>query len=243
MDIKGLRPGDDASAANATVSVVIPCFNAASYIAEAIAGVLAQIEPGDEVIVVDDGSTDASARVVAEFGAAIRSIHQPNLGISAARNRGIAHSRGDCIAFLDADDLWPAGSLALRRRALAAEAGVDCAFGWVEPFISPDLPDELRSAIRDPGPAQSGRLAGSLLVRRQVFEQVGLFDSQFRIGETMDWVARVDAAGYRSRDVGEIVLRRRVHASNTVQKDRQMQRDYLRVLRAAIGRRRGEAGA
>ena len=224
-----------------TVSVVIPCFNAAAYIDAAIDSVLAQTQRCAEVIVVDDGSNDASAAVIARYASRVAYVYQPNQGISAARNRGIALSTGSLLAFLDADDLWPDDSLELRRRALSDDADLDYSFGWVEPFVSPDLPDRLRAAIRHPGATQPGRLAGSLLVRRRIVDQVGGFDGRFRIGETIDWLARVDAAGFRARDVGKVVLRRRVHGGNTVLRERQMQGDYLRVLRAAIDRRREEA--
>jgi glycosyltransferase involved in cell wall biosynthesis len=235
--------GDDASHnAPDTVSVIIPCFNAERYVGEAIESVLAQILPGDEIIVVDDGSSDDSAEVIAGFGARVRYIHQPNQGISAARNSGLARAAGACMAFLDADDLWTPDSLAIRRGCLAAAPDLDYVYGWVEPFISPDMDAEARKTVGALPAVQPGRVAGTMLVRRRVFESVGAFDGNFKIGETMDWVARVDAAGHRSRDTGTVVLRRRIHGANTVIKQRKMQSDYLRVLRAAIERRRGTAG-
>lgn len=227
---------------HAPVSVVIPCFNAARYIGAAIGSVLAQTLRGDEIIVVDDGSSDDSAEVIAGFGRQVRYFHQENQGISAARNSGIARASGACIAFLDADDLWTDDSLTSRRRHLADQADLAYVYGWVEPFISPDMDADTRATIGKLPDTQPGRVAGTILVRRQVFETVGLFDGGFKIGETMDWVARVDAAGHRSGDVGKVVLRRRIHGANTVIKERKMQGDYLRVLRAAIARRRGAAG-
>lgn len=231
-----------ADASHAPVSVIIPCFNAAPYIGAAIESVLAQTLPDDEIIVVDDGSSDDGANVIARFGPRVRYFHQENQGISAARNCGIARASGACIAFLDADDLWTDDSLASRRRQLADQADLAYVYGWVEPFISPDMAPDARQTLGKLPETQPGRVAGTMLVRRQVFESVGLFDGGFRIGETMDWVARVDAAGHRSADVGKVVLRRRIHGANTVIKERKMQGDYLRVLRAAIARRRGVAG-
>lgn len=224
------------------VSVVIPCFNAAPYVGEAIESVLTQVRRDDEVIVIDDGSTDNSAQIIAEFGKRIRYQHQDNQGISAARNSGLALTTGAFVGFLDADDLWSQRSLSLRLGCLTANPDIHCAFGWVQPFISPDMPPDVRSTIGDIGETQPGRVAGSLLMRRAVIAQVGHFNREFRIGETMDWVARIDAAGFRSHDVGEIVLRRRVHGANTVIKQRNMRNDYLRVLRAAITRRRESSG-
>jgi glycosyltransferase involved in cell wall biosynthesis len=92
---------------NATpVSVVVPCYNGAAFLRETLTSVLAQTHPVLEVIVVDDGSTDGSAEVAASLGPPVRVIRQPNQGESVARNRGVRESRGEWVAFLDADDAW-----------------------------------------------------------------------------------------------------------------------------------------
>lgn len=96
----------DAREARATVSVVIPCYNGAAYLRETLESALAQTHAPLEVIVVDDGSTDDSAAIAESFGPPVRVIRQENRGESAARNVGVRASRGDWIAFLDADDLW-----------------------------------------------------------------------------------------------------------------------------------------
>jgi glycosyltransferase involved in cell wall biosynthesis len=90
-----------------TVSAVIPTFNRLRYIRRAIESVLAQTVPVDEVLVVDDGSTDGTAdNLEAEYGAQIRVVRQANTGVSGARRRGIQEARGEWIAFLDSDDVW-----------------------------------------------------------------------------------------------------------------------------------------
>ena len=88
------------------VSVVIPTYNRADFVREAVASVLQQDYPHVELIVVDDGSRDGTAAVVGEFGPAVQYLWQENRGVSAARNRGVAASTGNLIAFLDSDDLW-----------------------------------------------------------------------------------------------------------------------------------------
>ena len=92
--------------ADETVSVVIPCYNAAPWLRETIESVLAQTHPVLEVIVVDDGSTDQSAEIAESFGPCVRVVRQSNQGESIARNNGIDLARGDWIAFIDADDIW-----------------------------------------------------------------------------------------------------------------------------------------
>jgi len=93
------------------VSVVIPAYNAAWCVAKAIESVLVQEGADFEIIVVDDGSTDDTAAVLARYGDAIRVVRQRNQGLSAARNAGIRAAQGEFVAFLDADDWWLAGKL------------------------------------------------------------------------------------------------------------------------------------
>ena len=88
------------------VSVIIPCFNAEKYIEQTLNSVLNQTFPANEIIVVDDGSSDNSVNILKTFGTKIRLITQPNSGVSAARNNGIKHAFGEWIAFVDSDDIW-----------------------------------------------------------------------------------------------------------------------------------------
>jgi GT2 family glycosyltransferase len=100
------------------ISVVIPCYNGARFLRETLASVTRQTYPADEVIVVDDGSTDGSAAIAEAFGPPVCVVRQPNQGESAARNRGIALARGEWVALLDADDLWEPTKLARQGAAL-----------------------------------------------------------------------------------------------------------------------------
>lgn len=105
-----------------TVSVIVPTYNRASAIGAAIDSVLSQVPPPDEVIVVDDGSTDDTWTVLAGYGERIRAIRRENGGAAAARNTGLAVATGDWVAFLDSDDLWLPGRLAVLHRDLDAAA-------------------------------------------------------------------------------------------------------------------------
>lgn len=121
-----------------TVSVVIPLFNKAAYIRRAIASVLGQTVPADEIIVVDDGSTDGGAEVVKSFeDSRLRLISQENQGVGAARNRGISEAKGNLIAFLDADDVWKPRFLEVihHLRRLFPQAG---AYATAHEKITPD---------------------------------------------------------------------------------------------------------
>ncbi len=223
------------------ISVVIPCFNAEAYVAAALESVQGQALPDGvtlEVILVDDGSTDASVERAWAVAPNLRVLSQPNLGISAARNAGVHAAQGEWVAFLDADDLWPANSLALRSRLLETTASLAAVAGGIEQFVSDDVPAADRAGIVVPAGVIVGRLAGALLVRATVFDQVGDFSPAYRMGETIDWVARIEDAGLAIGAVEATVLRRRIHRNNSVQKREQLKADYLGVLRQAIHRRR-----
>jgi glycosyltransferase involved in cell wall biosynthesis len=113
-------------------SVIIPAFNAADTLARAIESVRAQSWPVHEIIVVDDGSTDATADVARRFGEAVRLIRQPNSGVSVARNAGAAAATGDWLAFLDADDWYAPGRVELHAAWIAEDATLDCLTGDYE---------------------------------------------------------------------------------------------------------------
>ena len=212
--------------ARATVSVVIPAYNAATFLGEAIESVFAQDGPAREVIVVDDGSTDATGAVAASF-AEVRVITQANGGIAAARNTGLREASAPFVAFLDADDIWPAGRLAALHAALTG--GVDAVFGKAVQF----------GQGREETAPQPALLAGTMLIRREAVARIGDFDEAVKMGEFVDWWARAEEAGVRWRQIPDVVLRRRIHGTNTGIVQAANRVDYARVLRAALERRRG----
>src|SRR5690606_17410281 len=120
------------------VSVIVPCFNYATYVADTLRSVLAQDYLNYELIIVDDGSSDDSAQVIEQVLAEEQSgtlarrtkfIRQSNAGVSAALNTGLVHTRGEYIATFDADDIMPAGRLALQVEYLMKHPEVGCLGG------------------------------------------------------------------------------------------------------------------
>jgi glycosyltransferase involved in cell wall biosynthesis len=220
------------------VSVVIPTYNCARYLPEALASVLRQPHRPIEVIVVDDGSTDDTATLVAGFAAPVRSIRIPHSGIAAARNTGVDAARGEFLALLDADDVWSDDKLTLQLAALRSDAGLDIVFGHVVEFVSGALPaDRGAAGTRQDGP-RPGLIPGATLIRRSAFDRVGLFNPAFRVGEFIDWYARAREAGLMTAMLPAVVLHRRLHDTNTGITQRHHRGDYAAVVKAALDRRR-----
>lgn len=221
-----------------TVSVIIPVHNGERYLAEAIQSVLAQTLPPDEIIVVDDGSTDASAAVAQSFGAPARVLIQANLGPAAARNLGVARACGDLLAFLDADDLWLPDKLARQMGALETDPACEAVFGRVENFISPELDATQRQILVQSANQVGTHHIGALLIYRQAFRRVGDFEPRRRHGEFIEWWARALRLGLRYTILPELVLRRRLHANNLTRRERSGRQEYLSLLREQIAHRR-----
>lgn len=223
------------------VSVLIPVRDGERYIAAAIESVLGGTCAPVEVIVIDDGSTDASGAAAAACSDRVRVVRQDARGIGVALNRGLAEARGELIAFVDADDLWTSGKLAWQLEALAEDPGLDAVFGLVEEFHSEDLPAEERAVlVLRPG-SHPARVRGAMLARRGLFERVGPFDEALTVGEFVDWQSRAEAAGMRMRVLERVVLRRRLHARNLGRSAADARLDYVRVARAALRRKRAGA--
>ncbi|MCS6847222.1 MAG: glycosyltransferase family 2 protein [Anaerolineae bacterium] len=220
------------------VSVIVPVRNQAQYLAEAIESVLGQTRRPDEIIVVDDGSTDDAMNVALRYAAHIRYVYQPPRGAPTARNRGLGLAAGDVIAFLDADDIWLPAKLEMQLAVLEARPEVDMVFCHAEQFVSEDaqgavahIPDRLR---RLPAVYASG-----MLVRRAAFEQVGLFDKRYVRADVIDWIARARQVGLTEATLPNVLVRRRWHATNLGRMTRSLDNEYAHTAKAALDRRRG----
>lgn len=191
------------------VSVVIPTYNRASYLGQAIDSVLSQSTSGLQLIVVDDGSTDDTSDVLRRYEGKIDVIRQRNAGVSAARNEGIRQAKGDWVAFLDSDDRWKPGKLSVQLEDLEGSDAVahvlntmvfrDFAYDR-DLFQLQGLSVAPGSTVRLQRPlaamlAHNFARVQSTLVRRDVFKRTGLFNESYTILEDMDLLCRVALEG------------------------------------------------
>ncbi|BAO45442.1 glycosyltransferase family 2 protein [Thiolapillus brandeum] len=208
------------------ISVVIPNYNYEKYVGEAIRSVLDQTWNNREVVVVDDGSTDDSVRVIRKFGDKVRLIRQENQHLSAARNTGIRAAKGNWIAFLDSDDLWHPCKLELQVEAL--KKNPDWAFIGGDVLDEGDYPDFDKATIQEEEVTLNDFLAytpmsGSVaLVKTECFNKVGMFDPGLRSSEDLDMWLRL-ASAYRGGRVKAPLWHYRQHPD-------QMNRDMGTML-------------
>lgn len=221
-------------------SVILTCYNGEKYILEAIQSVLRQLDQNDELIVVDDGSTDTSRDLVANFSdSRIRLVcRSENGGISAARNDAIALVRGVYVSFIDHDDRWKDGRIADFECIVKEFPGVEVVHGKVMHFYS-DL--KLASQYRMPE-TQSAVLPGTVTLSSALLRRVGIFNTSITCGEFVDFMSRARALSSSWHSSDEVYLQRRIHGENYTLTHVKDTTGYLAVVRTHLLRQRRSEG-
>jgi glycosyltransferase involved in cell wall biosynthesis len=206
----------------AKISVVIPCYNRATLVGETIQNMLDQSLRPDEIIVVDDGSTDNSREVISSFGGIVRMISQRNLGPGAARNAGLKAATGDFIQFMDSDDLASRNKLDVQLKALET-TGADFAYGPWGRCIIENRTIRFTEKILQAEPVPSARpmlewfLSGWSLVfqnclfRRSILEKAGFYRTDLMPSEDSEYFIRILLAGARPIHTPECLVFYREH--------------------------------
>jgi glycosyltransferase involved in cell wall biosynthesis len=207
-----VRPGERP---RPLLTAIMPVYNGAAFLAEAIRHVLAQHYHPLEFIVVDDGSTDDTADIAAAFSDHIRYVSQPNQGPAAARNSGIRIARGEFLTFLDVDDLWVDGALSRLVEHLLAHPEIGMAQGLIQQMQLDRTVPAGRPQLFTPvfAPYQFINI-GSAVYRKTVFDTVGLFDRELRDNEDTDWFMRAWEQDIAKVVLPEVVLFYRKHDRN-----------------------------
>jgi len=227
----------DTNQKNALVSVIIPVFNAQSFLAEAIDSVLSQKYRPIEVLIVDDGSTDGSAAIAKNYPNT-QYIYQAHQGLAATLNLGVTKASGEFLSFLDADDIWLKNSLSSQMRIFSDNPELDIVYGHHQRFyddemIDVDVVDNIPSGKNIPV-----FLKGTAVIRRESFWRVGLFDTSLKLGDAIDWYSRAKDKGLKIMLQQELVLLRRLHRNNSSYHNRKYHKDYVRIMKATLDRRR-----
>jgi len=223
----------------ATISCVVPVFNGERYLAEALDSVLRQTRPPDEIVIVDDGSTDGSAEVVRRYGDRVRYVRQDNRGGAAARNRGVELSGGEFLAFIDQDDLWRPQKLELQLASFAADPSLDICVSHVELLWDPARAEE-RAALGDHRRARRvpGYTTPAMLARRAAFARIGPLDTRLTLADATDWFLRGIDLGLSIRLIPQALLVHRMHDGNLSRRKEPGKREFVRLVKATLDRRR-----
>jgi len=228
------------------ISVIIPAYNVAGFIAEAVASVVAQTSPVHEILAIDDGSTDGTTAWLRDRAATdgrLRVLTSDRLGPGGARNVGLAAASQPIVAFLDGDDAWPRRKIERQMERLAAADRPDVVSGLVQRFRELDRGG--LAPTDPPGEIMTHVNLGACLFRRQVFNVVGLFDRRLAHCEDVDLMFRIREAGLKLAIMREVTLYYRIRPGSltqTRQSEEQKERSALAALRLSIGRRRRAGG-
>jgi glycosyltransferase involved in cell wall biosynthesis len=199
------------------ISCIVPVYNGARFLAEALDSILRQTLAAAETIVVDDGSTDTTPAVVAGFGGRVRYQRQENRGPAAARNAGVRSANGEFLSFLDADDLWHPDKLSRQMARFDANPDLGLCLAWQRPFWVDEMKHEQARLQREQHPFVKdhvGYICQAMLMRRTTFDSVGPFDESLRIGEDTDWILRAQRKGIVRETLTDVLVYRRMHQNN-----------------------------
>lgn len=224
-----------------SISVVIPTFECGLYLETAVASVRLQAATGievDEIVIVDDGSSDGTEALIDRLGSDVVYMYQENQGPSAARNRGVETAAGEYLCLLDADDALAPGALAHHRSRLDADPTLMVARSYTQ-FVRELQISEAGfiKTILDGEPQMTGNV-GSCLFRREAFDAVGPFDEDLRNMEDVDWFLRARDLDLRTAiDHRTALYRLRRHGSQSQKPVEELQTPLMQVLRAHAARR------
>ena len=216
-------------------SVIIPVCNGEKYIAEAISSVLAQTLMPEEIIVVDDGSTDNTAEVIKEFHQSVHYCYQSNKGAAAARNKGLQIAKGDLISFIDADDIWVKDKIEKQMQIFEQHPETEIVIGHLLPvsgnpnFIVKNSPNNKSLLLAS---------LGSALICRSVFNKIGHFDEQLFLAEDTDWFFRVREFKINVWVHNEIVQYYRIHDNNSTLDKNMTNYNILRAYKKSLNRKK-----
>jgi glycosyltransferase involved in cell wall biosynthesis len=222
------------------ISCIVPVYNGKRYLREALDSILAQTYRPLEIIVADDGSTDGTAVLAAEYGDKLRYLFEPNAGTAAACNLGLRAARGEFMAFLAADDLWHRDKLMRQMERFEARPELGLCISHVQNFWIPELKEEAERfrnhRISQPLP---GYVPQAVLAKSAIFDNVGHFNPALKHADSTDWFARAIEHGAVVELISDVLVFRRLHRTNL---SRQMasasREEYLQIMKTILDRRR-----
>lgn len=217
------------------ISIIIPVRNGANYLAEALGGIRAQ-NVNVEIIVVDDASTDNSAQIAENFGCLVVK-HATSKGPTVAKNTALKIAKGKYVMFHDHDDVMNQNALAQMLQEIEADEKISAVMAQLKDFFSPELPVEEMKRIVIKLEPYFGLFSGAILMKKEIFDVIGMFDETIKAGEILEWTSKMTAQNLQIKRLNFPAVNRRIHNSNfgRTNKEKEYQ-DYAAILRAKLKR-------
>lgn len=221
------------------ISVIMAVYNYGRYLREALDSVFQQTRLPDEVILINDGSTDETEQIALSYGSRIRYHVQEHQGLGASKNHGVRLAGGEYITFLDADDIWPSNRLESLMAPFSVEPESEIAFGRLQNFWSPEVAAKKGTNIPAAAEPIGGVCPGVMLIKKTSFLKVGYFKSEWQVTEFLDWYLHAKELSVKIAWVKDLVLHRRLHENNnTFLHRQQLPAEFARALKASLIRQK-----
>lgn len=215
------------------ISIIMPVKNGSKYISQAIEGILNQ-NMNVEIIVVDDGSDDNTTEIAEKYNCKIIR-HETSKGAVAAKNSGLKAANGKYILFHDCDDIMRDNSLNKLYDELSSDNNSAAIEAKVMDWYSPDLSEDEKKITKRKEEPYWGLFTGAILMKKEVFETIGLFNENLKAGEIIEWQSKMNSAGLKIKKIDFVSTDRRLHSSNFGKTNRATEfKNYAIVLRARL---------
>lgn len=216
-------------------SFIIPSFNGSKYIKETIDSLLPQISISDEIIVINDNSTDDTQLIIESLqNHQIKLINlSKNIGAAAARNEGLKLATADYVIFIDSDDLWASGAYRIIDQIFMSNPSIDVLVGYVEHFFSPEVEKKLQQQYKLP-PISQAKFGASLVIKRSMLLKSGGFNPIFKDrGEWIGLLSNLSILNPKIMDIKDVLFKRRIHETNFSHRHKDLS-SYIPALRENI---------
>lgn len=214
----------------------MPVKNGLNYFTEALEGIKLQ-DVTLEIIMIDDGSTDNSVQIAQDYGCEIVT-HKVSRGLVASKNSGLKVARGKYIMFHDHDDVMNHNVLPVMIDELEKKPQTYAVMAKIEDFFSPELNEEERKKVELRKESYFGLFTGAILIKKEAFDIVGLFDESLKAGDIIDWSTKMKENNLEIKKIDLVSVNRRIHNTNfgRTNKEKEYQ-DYASILRAKLKRK------
>ncbi|MFT5312548.1 MAG: glycosyltransferase involved in cell wall biosynthesis [Paraglaciecola sp.] len=224
------------------ITTIVAVRNGEQFLRDALDSILASDYPNVEIVLIDGGSTDGTAAIAQSYPQ-VKYFAQEGKGIPDAYNQGVSEANGEWIAFLSHDDRWLPKKLSLQAQYLSENEDHQLVVCRIQYFLETgcQIPSGFRPELLEGD--HVAKIMETLLVRKNLFEEVGVFDTRYDIGEDVDWYARVQDAGFEVPVLPEVLVHKRVHDHNSsidVDKNNVI---LLQVIRESIKRKQQQRDA